>query len=514
MADIKVKDIAKKSIKAIDKSAIATERFKDTIVHTKQKAENTYSDNGNIYQDGSEKIQFITNRAVDETAHNFNKYGKKAFVETKKNIKKSTLKIKAFKENKLAEKSIKGAKGVKGVVKNTKTTIKTSKEVAKNAKKVAQQSVKASQRAVRLARETARRTAQGVKVAVKATVTAIKGIIAGTKALIAALVAGGWVAVVVIMVICLIALLCSSIFGIFFSSEDTGGTKTMNTVVNEINQEMANKITNIQNNNTYDDYTIDSNRAEWKEVLAIYTVRISKGTNETDVITLDDNKIAILKEVFWDMNSISSEVKTEKIKNDEGNEEEKKILHIKLSSKSVEDMSKEYSFNTAQKNQLNELMSEEYANLWSSAIYGSPLGSPNIVQIALSQVGNVGGQPYWSWYGFNSRVEWCACFVSWVANQAGYIESNIIPKFAGCQNGIDWFKAMGQWKEKGYIPREGDIIFFDWEVDGSVNHVGIVEKVENGKVYTVEGNSTDDMCRQKEYSINSQYIFGYGTPAY
>ena len=149
MADIKVKDIAKKSIKAIDKSAIATERFKDTIVHTKQKAENTYSDNGNIYQDGSDKIQFITNRAVDETAHNFNKYGKKAFVETKKNIKKSTLKIKAFKENKLAEKNIKGAKGVKGVAKNTKTTIKTSKEVAKNAKKVAQQSVKASQRAVR-----------------------------------------------------------------------------------------------------------------------------------------------------------------------------------------------------------------------------------------------------------------------------------------------------------------------------------------------------------------------------
>ena len=109
--------------------------------------------------------------------------------------------------------------------------------VAESAKKVAQQSVKASQRAVRLARETARRTAQGVKVAVKATVSAIKAIIAGTKALIAAIVAGGWVAVVVIIVVCLIALLCSSIFGIFFSSEDTGGTKTMNTVVNEINQE-------------------------------------------------------------------------------------------------------------------------------------------------------------------------------------------------------------------------------------------------------------------------------------
>jgi len=511
VADIKVRDVAKKSVKTIDKSAIAIERFKDTIVHTKEKTDKIANEETNINEYGSNNIGYISNRATDETAYQFNKQGKKAFVQTRENVKKSKIKIKAIKEKKLAKK---GIKQTKGVVKNTKTTIKTSKAVADNTKKVAHQTVKASQRAMHYAKQTAIATAKGIKVAVKATITSIKAIIAGTKALISALIAGGWVAVVAIIIICLVGLLCSSIFGIFFSSEDTGGTKTMNTVVNEINQEMENKIKNIQNSNTYDDYTINSDRTEWKEVLAVYTVKISKGTNEVDVITLDDNKISVLKEVFWDMNTISSEVKTEKIKNEDGVEEEKKILHIKISSKSIEEMKKEYSFNTAQKNQLDELMSDEYANLWSSAIYGSPLGSPNIVQIALSQVGNVGGQPYWSWYGFNSRVEWCACFVSWVANQAGYIESNIIPKFAGCQNGIDWFKAMGQWKEKGYIPREGDIIFFDWEVDGNVNHVGIVEKVENGKVYTVEGNSTDDMCRQKEYDINSKYIFGYGTPAY
>ena len=193
---------------------------------------------------------------------------------------------------------------------------------------------------------------------------------------------------------------------------------------------------------------------------------------------------------------------------------QKKILHIDIIHKSIEDMMNQYNFTPLQRQQVNELQKEEYASLWSSVIFGTSVGSPNIVQIALSQVGNVGGQPYWSWYGFNSRVEWCACFVSWVANQAGYIDTNVVPKFAGCANGVNWFKAMGQWKEKGYIPREGDIIFFDWEVDGSVNHVGIVEKVKNGKVYTVEGNSTDDMCRQKEYDINSKVIFGYGTPAY
>lgn len=193
---------------------------------------------------------------------------------------------------------------------------------------------------------------------------------------------------------------------------------------------------------------------------------------------------------------------------------QKKILHIDIIHKSIEDMMNQYNFTPLQRQQVNELQKEEYASLWSSVIFGTSVGSPNIVQIALSQVGNVGGQPYWSWYGFNSRVEWCACFVSWVANQAGYIDTNVVPKFAGCANGVNWFKAVGQWKEKGFTPNPGDIIFFDWEADGGVDHVGIVEKIENGKIYTVEGNSTDDMCRQKEYEINSQVIFGFGTPAY
>lgn len=129
-------------------------------------------------------------------------------------------------------------------------------------------------------------------------------------------------------------------------------------------------------------------------------------------------------------------------------------------------------------------------------------------------MGNEGGEPYWSWLGYTHRIEWCAAFVSWVANQAGYIEANTIPKFISCRVGVEWFKALGQWKEKDYIPNPGDIIFFDWEPDGNVNHVGIVEKVENGTIYTVEGNSTDDGVRQQKYEINSKYIFGFGVPAY
>ena len=337
MADIKVRDVAKKTVKAIDKGAIATERFKDTIVHTKEKAENTVANDGNIVEDGSEKIKFATNRTVDEVIYRTNQIGKKSLAKTKDNFIKSKIKIKAFK-NKMASK-----KAQKTVGKTTKTAIKTSKSVAKNSKQVAKQSVKASQRAINTAKQTAKATVRTTKAVVRGTITAIKAIIAGTKALIAALVAGGWVALVVIVVICLIGLLCSSIFGIFFSSEDTGGGRTMNSVVAELNNEMATKISNIQKENTYDDYVIDSNRAEWKDILAVYTVKVSNGNNATEVMTLDDKKVSILKTVFWDMNSITSEVKEEMVDEEQTEngtpvikQVKKRILHINITSKTVD----------------------------------------------------------------------------------------------------------------------------------------------------------------------------------
>lgn len=129
----------------------------------------------------------------------------------------------------------------------------------------------------------------------------------------------------------------------------------------------------------------------------------------------------------------------------------------------------------------------------------------------------MGGEPYWSWYGFNSRVEWCACFVSWCANECGYIDTGVIPKFAGCVNGVQWFKDRGQWLDGSAEPVPGMIIFFDWSdengQDGESDHVGIVEKVENGTVYTVEGNSGDS-CRINQYSVGHYEILGYGVPAY
>ena len=118
-------------------------------------------------------------------------------------------------------------------------------------------------------------------------------------------------------------------------------------------------------------------------------------------------------------------------------------------------------------------------------------------------------------------MEWCACCVSWCANECGYIENGIIPKFAGCVNGVQWFKDRGQWADNSIEPTPGMIIFFDWDSpngssgpqDGQSDHVGIVEKCENGIVYTIEGNSGDS-CRQRQYSVGYYEILGYGIPAY
>ena len=140
-------------------------------------------------------------------------------------------------------------------------------------------------------------------------------------------------------------------------------------------------------------------------------------------------------------------------------------------------------------------------------VNGTRPGNPALVDLAKQQVGNVGGQPYWSWYGFNSRVEWCACFVSWCYGQAGLSE----PRFAACQSqGIPWFTSHGQWGARGYENiAPGDAIFFDWDNDGSADHVGLVIGTDGSRVYTVEGNS-GDACKIKSYSLDYGCIKGYG----
>ena len=140
-------------------------------------------------------------------------------------------------------------------------------------------------------------------------------------------------------------------------------------------------------------------------------------------------------------------------------------------------------------------------------VNGTRPGNPQLVELAKGQVGNVGGAPYWSWYGFDSRVAWCACFVSWCYGQAGLSE----PRFAACQSqGVPWFTSHGQWGARGYENiAPGDAIFFDWDLDGSADHVGLVIGTDGNRVYTVEGNS-GDACKIKSYPLDYACSKGYG----
>lgn len=155
-----------------------------------------------------------------------------------------------------------------------------------------------------------------------------------------------------------------------------------------------------------------------------------------------------------------------------------------------------------------KVYSDEQKTKYQIDVYGDPqyvfhvlryyhLGNGDIVMVAKSQVDNVGGKPYWSWYVFEERVEWCACFVSWCANESGQLNVTI-PKFARVEDGIQWFKDNGKWAYRDYIPKSGDLIFFDWENDNDLDHVGIVERIGNNYIYTIEGNSNDE-CKEKKY---------------
>jgi hypothetical protein len=239
---------------------------------------------------------------------------------------------------------------------------------------------------------------------------------------------------------------------------------------------------------------------------------------------MNDEKAAILRLIFWEMNTVSYTIDTsdveEEILDDEGLPTGETtvvsytVLRISVTHKKADEMAVQYGFNSEQKAWLEELMKPEYHSLWNSLLYGiTSVGDGSLIEIADTQIGNIGGETYWSWYGFNEKVAWCACFVSWCAKQSGLIDAGILPVFSLCSDGVSWFQARGQWQDGGYTPAPGDIVFFDWEPDGICDHVGIVENVTGSVVNTIEGNSSDSV-RRRSYDIDSVKIYGYGIPNY
>ncbi len=413
-------------------------------------------------------------------------------------------------------------RSVKGVKQGTKS-IKTAQRSAKAAHKTAQATAKAAQKTAQAAKAAGKITAAGVKTAVRAAVAAVKATIVTSKSLIAAIAAGGWVVVVVVLLICIIGMAVNSIFGIFAPSPGSGNNNTIQSAMEEINQQYQDNLANIRENAVYNEVDLRGSPAPWKEVLAVYTVKNNTDPDQPpSFIEMDGAAKKELSEVFWDMTEISHTTKQQEVQeieiSDDGNgnltETEttvtKTFLIITVKSKTPESLSEVYGFSDKQKEYLSELLSPSFDSFWQGILTNVPSSSTDLVEIAQSQLGNVGGEPYWSWYGFDSRVEWCACFVSWCANQAGMLENGELPKFASCNSqGVPWFQERGRWKNCSYTPSPGDIIFFDWDADEKADHVGIVEKVENETIFTIEGNS-NDTCQRNSYSMGSEIILGFG----
>lgn len=566
MAEIKTREKFK-GIKALDKAAVAGERMKRAFVRAKDQAENLLDD-GQISPSeyAEDKVRYMAEDTAREVGHEAGKLTGKAKSayrtrrETQRTvdaaqqdrtriryawsrtiktaeIRQRTVKQTAKSTGQATVKTAKGTvktaqKSAKTAQQTSKAAIKTAEATAKATKAAAQTSVKAARTTAQVAKTAAKTLAAAAKAAAKAIASAAKAIAAAVKALVAAIAAGGWVALIVIVIICLIAAVVAC-FGIFFSSEDTGSDKPMRAVVQEINQEYQTQLDDIKGSVTYDTLEMSGSRAVWPEVLSVYAVKVtSDPDNPQEVATVTPEKEQILRDIFWVMNTISHSTTTESvttvIESDDGHgnileetvTETKTTLHIVVSHKTAAEMAAEYGFGTQQLEHLDALLEEGTSGMWAAVLYGVYGADDQIVQVALTQVGNVGGEPYWSWYGFGSRVEWCACFVSWCADQCGYIDTGVIPKFAGCVNGVQWFRDRGQWADNAIEPAPGMIIFFDWDnkghsgpQDGQSDHVGIVWKVEDGIIYTVEGNSGDS-CRVNQYPVCHYEILGYGIANY
>lgn len=429
-------------------------------------------------------------------------------------------------------------KSVKGTIKTAQRTVKTSERTAGAAIKTTHATAQAAQksavaamttshRTAQTAKAAARKTAEMTKAAVKGTASAIRAIIASTKALLTALLAGGWIAAVVILLVVLLG--CAvSLFG------GGSGSNSYTPVSAEVE--------------AYDplirQYAAQHGVPEYVELIKAVMMQESGGrgsdpmqASECGYNTRYPNTPGGITDPEYSVNvgiqNLAACLTAAQVENPIDME------HIKLALQGYNfgngyiswamsnyggySYANAVEFSTTQAERLGweSYGDTQYVNhVLRYYPYGRAFtagGNQAIVEVALTQLGNEGGEPYWSWYGFSDRVEWCACFVSWCADQCGYIDSGIIPKFAGCVEGVSWFQSNGQWQDRSYEPQAGDIIFFDWDdengQDGSADHVGIVQRTENGIVYTVEGNS-GDACRERQYSVGDYEILGYGTPVY
>lgn len=406
-------------------------------------------------------------------------------------------------------------------------TVKTAEQTSHKAVKTTGQAAKSAQVTAKAARETARRSATAArkaaqtgaymaKAAAKASAAAVRGIIAATKAFATAVAAGGWIAVMILLIVIL--------FGGALSMVGGGNSSAVSPVSAEVTayEPVIRRYAN--------EYGIP----EYVELIKAVMMQESGGqgldpmqSSESGFNTQYPRERGGITEPEYSIACGVQELKA--CLESAGVESPIDMERIKLALQGYNfgagyiswAKSNYGGYSVLNAAEFSERMAEQMG--WESYgdrqyvphvlryyVFGriqTGTGSQAMVQVALTQEGN-SGETYWSWYGFDSEVEWCACFVSWVAEQCGYLDSGAVPKFSLCSDGVEWFSARGQFEDGSYVPVVGDIIFFDWEEDGSVDHVGIVENVINGVVYTIEGNS-GNAVKRRSYLIGDSRIYGY-----
>lgn len=431
---------------------------------------------------------------------------------------------------KTAHASIKtsGKAAVKGTGRTIKTAqrtgytaVRTTEVTARAAGQGARAAVLTTQRTAVVARQAAIAAAQAAKAAAKAVSVAVKAVIASTKALVSAILAGGWIVVLILLIVVL--------FGALFSMVGGSNSSTVTPVSAEVEayeplirqyarqygiEEYVELIKAVMMQESGGQGTDPMQASECG-----YNTRYPNTPNgitdpEYSIDVGIQNLAACLREAGVespvDMNNIKLALQGYNYGNG----------YISWAKENYGGYTYanavEFSTMMAERNGWSGYGDTEYvSHVLRYYVLGripTGTGSQAIVQVALTQEGN-GGDTYWSWYGFAQREEWCACFVSWCADQCGYIEAGVIPKFSLCSAGMEWFESRGQFMDGSYVPTSGDLVFFDWGNGGSVDHVGIVESVVDGTVYTVEGNSGDKVAR-RSYPIGYGQIVGYGIPAY
>lgn len=535
---------------ASDKMSYAADRIKDEGIHqfNKQGQKSVRATKDNIVKAKDKIADFKTKRAMKAAEQ---KQAQAASEQVNSAVRRGTashssvpdVPVQSIRKKQQAEKTIKqfvrntektvkttakgtiksAEKSVKTAHSTSKTAIKTTEATAKTAQKTAQASIKATQRTAQAAKATAKAAAEATKATAKATIAAVKAIIAGTKALISAIVAGGWIAVVIILIVVL--------FGCAVSIFGGGGESNVYTPVSAEVEAYEPLIRQYAKQHGISEYTelikavmMQESGGRGSDPMQAsecgYNTRypnIPNGITDPEY-SIDvgiQNLAACLRaaevENLIDMERIKLALQGYNFGNG--------YISWAKTNYGGYSYANAVEFSTIQAERLgwDSYGDTQYvSHVLRYYPYGRAFtdgGNQAIVEVALTQLGNEGGQPYWSWYGFESRVEWCACFVSWCAEQCGYLESGTIPKYSLCSDGVNWFQRNGQWQDMDYEPTAGNIIFFDWEGDGTIDHTGIVEKCENGIVYTVEGNS-DDECKQRSYPVGSSVIYGYGVPAY